>query len=162
MEVKGLRELQQAMSALPRHVKRDRMLMRALHDGARVIVAEAKRRAPVLQEPGKNPHRVAGAIRSGITQHASRTEDFAVTIRVRNRGWIFSTRATSRRPSNSRLAGNPNYWWLVEFGTSKMAARPFLRPAFEAKKFEAAQKIRDSLRRGIEVLASRLAIRTAA
>jgi HK97 gp10 family phage protein len=29
---------------------------------------------------------------------------------------------------------DPFYWWFLEFGTSKMAARPFLRPAFESTK----------------------------
>ena len=29
------------------------------------------------------------------------------------------------------------YWRYVEFGTSRMAARPFLRPSFEVKKEEA-------------------------
>lgn len=33
------------------------------------------------------------------------------------------------------------YWRFVEFGTARMAARPFLRPAFEAKKMSAVEAI---------------------
>jgi HK97 gp10 family phage protein len=33
------------------------------------------------------------------------------------------------------------YWRYIEFGTSKMAARPFLRPAFEAKKEAAIEAL---------------------
>ncbi len=37
------------------------------------------------------------------------------------------------------------YWYLVEFGTSKMSARPFMRPAFEAKKDDAVAAIAQSI-----------------
>jgi HK97 gp10 family phage protein len=35
------------------------------------------------------------------------------------------------------------YWKFVEFGTSKMSARPFLRPAFEASKLQAVDRIQE-------------------
>jgi HK97 gp10 family phage protein len=34
------------------------------------------------------------------------------------------------------------YWKFVEFGTEKMAARPFIRPAFEAMKMDALERMR--------------------
>jgi len=37
------------------------------------------------------------------------------------------------------------YWRFVEFGTAKMAARPFMRPAFEAKKGDALEAIKGRL-----------------
>ena len=42
------------------------------------------------------------------------------------------------------------YWRFVEFGTVKMPARPFLRPAFEGKKREAVQAIKTRLSERIE------------
>jgi HK97 gp10 family phage protein len=153
MKLEGLRDLNRALLALPQEVKKGPILMRALHDGARIIRDEAKLRAPVLRDPGKNPHRQSGALRAGIVEHASRTEDFTVVVRVRSRGYIFGAGPDTRKNGkSSRRAGNPNYWWLVEFGTSKMAARPFLRPAFEAKKFQAARAVRESLARGVRVV----------
>jgi HK97 gp10 family phage protein len=163
MKLEGLTELNRALMALTTEVKKGPVVMRALHDGARVIAAEARKLAPVLQDPGRNRHRQPGAIRAGITQHASKTEDFAVVVRVRSRGWIFGSGPDTRKNGKSaRRAGNPNYWWLVEFGTSKMAARPFMRPAFEAKKFQAAMAIRESLKRGIDYIANQVKSRIAA
>lgn len=37
------------------------------------------------------------------------------------------------------------YWRLVEFGTAKMPARPFLRPAFESKKGRAVELIAERI-----------------
>lgn len=156
MQIEGLRELDNALAALPVEIKRAPIIYRALHDGARLIVAEAKRLAPVLKDLS-NKYRQPGAIRAGITQAASRTQDFEVDVRVRNRGYIFAQGSKS-----SALSGNPNYWWLVEFGTSKMAAIPFLRPAFEAMKGQAAEAIRESLRKGIAFVTAKLGWKMAA
>ncbi len=162
IELKGLRELDNALRALPVEIKRAPVIYRALHDGARVIAAEAKRLAPLLQDPNET-RRERGALRSGITQQASRSRDFEVNIRVRNRGYIFAPGPDTRRnPKSSQRAGNPNYWWLLEFGTSKMAARPFLRPAFEARKAAAAEAIKASLAKGIAFLTAKLGWRAAA
>jgi HK97 gp10 family phage protein len=162
IELKGLRELDNALRALPVEIKRSKIIYRALHDGARVISAEAKRRAPLLQD-AQDKRRQRGAIRSGITQAASRSQDFEVDIRVRNRGYIFAPGPDTRSNAKSaQRAGNPNYWWLVEFGTSKMSARPFLRPAFEARKVAAAEAIRESLRKGIRAVTAALGWKMAA
>lgn len=164
-EVKGLRELDFALRAMLPTIERERVIVRALHDGARPITAEARRRAPVLNLPlsklrvvsrkavrGRStPYygtttRVRGALKSGITQHTDRHHYSTVMIRVRNRGYIF---APSARSADAAKAGNPNYWWLVEFGTSKAKAQPFLYPAFETKKNEALRNIQLSLLRGV-------------
>lgn len=158
MKLEGLQQLQRNLMALPVELDKGKVLMRALHDGARIIAAEVKRLAPVLKDPGRNPHRQAGAIRANITQHGSKTEDFAVVIRVRSRGYIFG----NGKGADSHRRGNPNYWWLQEFGTSQAAAQPFMRPAFESQKFRAAQEIRNSLRRGIDFVVRRLSVRRAA
>jgi len=44
----------------------------------------------------------------------------------------------------------------VEFGTRKMRARPFLRPALEAKRREAVQAMKDRLSERIEQEAKNL------
>lgn len=161
IEVLGLRELDDLLHRLPQEVKRAPIIYRALHDGARVIVPEAKRLAPVLQDEDRAPRRQYGALRAGITQHADRRAvEPTVVIRVRSRGYIFAPGSDSRRnPKSSVRAGNPNYWWLVEFGTSRAKAQPFLRPAFESRKLAAANAVRDSLRRGVLAVARSLGFR---
>lgn len=160
MELLGLKELEQALLALPRDVKASSIIYRALHDGARVIVPAIKRRVPILKNPQDEPRREPGAIRASITQQASKTEKYTVLIRVRNRGYIFGPGFDSRRnQKSSQRAGNPNYWWLVEFGTSKAKAQPFLRPGFEEKKYEAARAIQLSLLRGVATVARNLGLK---
>jgi HK97 gp10 family phage protein len=43
------------------------------------------------------------------------------------------------------------YWRFVEFGTRKMAARPFLRPALESRRREAVEAIKGRLAQRIEI-----------
>lgn len=158
-EVKGLKELDARMQALQKEfgtasVPAGKWLMRALHDGAKVIRNEARSRAPVLKD--MDPRRRVGAIRDGIIEHASREHHNTVYVRVRNRGYIFGENVTRGSRINSSLAGNPNYWWLVEFGASHAPAQPFLRPAFENKKGEALNVIQASLKRGLDVIVAGL------
>jgi len=47
------------------------------------------------------------------------------------------------------VAGDVYYWRFVEFGTAKMAARPFLRPAFEAQKQNALEVFQTVLADGV-------------
>lgn len=167
MQVVGLRDLDQALRLMLPTMEQERVILRALHDGARLITEEARRRAPVLKADGLKPVRTSvkrgregrgtrtpiygtkwrerGALRSGITQHTDIHNYSTVLVRVRNRGYIFGP---GSRNADSAKAGNPNYWWLVEFGTSRTRPQPFLYPAFEAKKEEATRAIQVSLLRG--------------
>ena len=43
------------------------------------------------------------------------------------------------------------YLKFHEYGTSKMSARPFMRPAFERKKKEALEKTYEIIRNGLEL-----------
>lgn len=162
MKIEGLATLNARIVALQnefgiQNVRAGKMVLRGLHDAARPITAEAKRLAPVLKDPIRNWHRTPGELRSGIVQHTSRDHYSTVLVRVRNRGYIFADGPDSRRnPKSSRRAGNPNYWWLVEFGTSHAPAQPFLRPAFERMKFVALEAFRKSLARGVAVVVKQL------
>jgi HK97 gp10 family phage protein len=158
-EVKGMKELNARMVALQReigvaNVPATKWIMRGLHDGARVIRDEARRLVPVLREP--DPRRTPGAIRDGIVEHTSREEWGTVYVRVRSRGYIFGPNVTRGVRNNSSLKGNPNYWWFVEFGTSKMAAQPFMRPAFEGKKAAALREVLSSLQRGFDAIVAKV------
>lgn len=165
--VHGLKEMDARIKALQREfgtasIPAGKWVMRALHDGARVIRDEAKSRAPVLREP--DPRRFPGELKGNIIEHASREQWNTVYVRVRNRGYIFAPGSDTRKNAKSSARkGNPNYWWLVEFGTSKMPARPFLRSAFEAKKAAALNAVHASLKKGLDaIVASLQKIRIAA
>lgn len=44
------------------------------------------------------------------------------------------------------------FWWHLEFGTQHMPAKPFLRPAFENKKMEAVEAMKQKLFQKLEQL----------
>lgn len=137
VEIKGLREIQQAMKTLP--VKFDRpMLNRSLVVGARLVRDMARQMVPTLKVPDRR--RIAGAIRKAIHAGAVRPEQYTATVWVRVRPLTRRQIASFKKRAGSAAQNNPNdpfYWRFVEFGTSKMAPRPFMRPAFEARKLEA-------------------------
>lgn len=56
--------------------------------------------------------------------------------------------------------GNAFYGRFLEFGTAKMAARPFLRPAFDARSGEALGIFMDRLQQNIERARRRAAAKT--
>lgn len=149
VHVRGLRELERNLreiSDLLGERASGRIYTNALKKAGWVIAREAKRRAPVLAEP--TPYRVAGAIKQGITAYPVRWN--VIHVRVRNRGNPHRARKEKRRPNRGADSPrNPYYWWYVEFGTSKMSKRPFMRPAFEAKKYEAIEVVKEELARGI-------------
>lgn len=74
-----------------------------------------------------------------------------------------SKTATKRRGKENRwgLVGfsnseNAYYWRFLEFGTSKMEARPFFRPAWESSRMMLYSAVKRVLKRGIEAEARRL------
>lgn len=131
VEVKGLRELREALLQLPRKLDRP-ILNQALRAGARLMVLEARSRVAVLH----------GVVKKNIFARAIRPEPrMAATVifavRKLTVKQIIKRKAFNIKRGLARYASDPFYWRFLEFGTSKMAARPFMRPAFEAKKVAA-------------------------
>jgi len=60
-----------------------------------------------------------------------------------------------RRKKQPGGSGTKN-WGALEFGNENQAARPFLRPAFEAKKMEALNVITQKLRDGVAKIQAKL------
>lgn len=142
---KGFRELEQNLNMLDEQM-RERGVKVMMSKAAEPVRDEAKRRAPVLAEP--TPTRKPGTVRDAIRIWRKRKTPYAVTYFV---GVLGLARGAIRRFKQSQIAkgksvissaDNPNdpfYWKFLEFGTVKMAARPFLRPAFESMKMEAVK-----------------------
>ena len=165
VKIRGLAEIKDAFAQLPAKVNR-KVLNDGLIAGARLVRDEAKRRVPLLKFP--DPRRLRGALQRAIHAGRVRPEGRAaasVWIRVRS-----LTKSQVARFKRAQLKGgkrvkaalNPNdpfYWRFVEFGTSKMAARPFMRPAFEARKHAMVDKaitvFRDRVQAEIQKLGRR-------
>lgn len=121
VEIVGLKELDRALQELAWPAAR-RALRKGMRQGANVVRDEARAKAPV------------------------RTGNLKRKIRTRER---------SEEAGNMRFAvevpRGAFYGLFLEYGTSKMAAKPFMRPAAENKTEAAVTKMRDALAEAIQI-----------
>ena len=105
-------------------------LRKATFAAAAVIRNEAIERAPI--RTGNLKSHIAIFKRPGAINTAS----YAIGVRPikLNKKIKNVLRILRKAGTPISIEGNPYYWRFVEFGTEKMRAHPFLRPAFESKK----------------------------
>lgn len=151
IRLEGIEDLKRALSDASKKI-RTKAVRRALFEAGKVIQAAARVAAPVLSVPTKT--RKSGTVRRNIVVRASK-----FTRKSGNEGVYISVRGIRGQARVKRLgkagASNPNdpyYWRYLELGTSKMAARPFMRPAAENKGGAAVDKFMQSVVPQIEKL----------
>jgi len=137
---KGGKELEAALAELGNKGAMKRTATRALARAAEPIRAEAERLAPIEQGDLKS------AIKTGkaIGKYQKRG----------NRGDRVTTFVGIDESVNKRLH---IYAGIEEFGKEHSPIQPYMRPAFEAKKEEARDRIADDLWDEISKTAARLA-----
>lgn len=156
--VEGLREIMEAMQALGPRVSR-KHLRRSVMAGGRIVRDEAKGRAPMYHGKVAKGHPPPGTLKRAIAAARSNRssgpgkEVVNIYVRQAKNGSV----GDAKIKAYSKL--DAYYWRMVEFGTSKMAAQPFLRPAFEANKERCVDIIKDTLIQGIEAETADLAKR---
>jgi HK97 gp10 family phage protein len=152
-KIEGLAELGKALRELPERVARNGLRV-SVYAGAKVVRDEARARAPkAALSLGPNQPPPGTLKRSVIMKHipelSSLTrQTFFVTVRYGKK--------YRKQGKKGNLSQDAWYWRFVEFGTRKMRARPFLRPALEAKRREAGQAMKDRLSERIEMEVSKL------
>ena len=147
VELSGFRELAAALREIgPRAAKNT--LRRAVSSGAVLVRNEARARAPVDSGEMKKDIQVK---REKDQRDGPLSAKYSVFVRSGKK---------SRLSGRSRNVQKDSFYWkFVEFGTSKMAAQPFLDPAFQSKKEDAVKAIGESLDEGIQKAARELANR---
>lgn len=156
IQLHGLKELQATLRQLPLRLQ-DRTILAALRAAGQVIRKEAQARVPLLKQPV--PHRKRGVVRKAISVRRSRLDN----IKGKRSGVYIGVKPLGRKEikgfkgGTGRNPDDPFYWIFLEFGTSKMSAKPFLRPAFEAKQFEALRKFEEYMKARVEKEAAKLA-----
>lgn len=120
-----VRKLNRKLKTLEAKVEK-KITRQALRAGAKVIAKEAKARAPVD----------TGMLRSKIKVWALKRSRKRIGVLV----------GTSAK----EYTGDQFYGAFVEYGTSKMAAKPWLGPAAEAKGPEAAKIVEQTIATGID------------
>jgi len=151
--VKGLRELQDALQQLGPRVAR-KHLRRSVIAAGRLVRDDAKGRAPQYHGSVAKGHPPPGTLKRAIAAARSNSNSGpgkeVVNIYVRQFG------GTGSKGVKAYSKLDAYYWRWVEFGTSKMAAQPFLRPAFDTNKERCVDTIKQVLTDGIEQEASDL------
>lgn len=151
--VQGLKELQASLKQLPDNIARN-VLRGAVGAGAAVIRKEAQAKAPVYTGDVSKGHPPPGTLKRSVVQKQIRElsslfkQVFYVTVRMGKK--------YAKQGKGGNLSQNAYYASWVEWGTSKMAARPFMRPAFEGKKEAAVQAIKDYLTQRIPLELAKL------
>lgn len=168
MKLSGFDELKRNLAALDYDVQ-TKMGRTAAAAGAYVIVREARRLVKsgsfTKVEKGPDGARTETA-KTGLVLTRALLENIAAkrernptpgTVRF-SVGVRHGKKAKNARKSvtysgtkkSVSYENDPFYWFMLEFGTSKMKAKPFLRPAFEGQKEKAVNTIAQRLRRNLE------------
>jgi HK97 gp10 family phage protein len=136
-EVEGLKELDNALGELPKATARN-VLLRVLKGEGAPITETAKQLAP--DDPRTGGKDLHTSIVMKTTKARKRVQAVEVEI----------------GPTTAKF-----YGIFHEFGTAKMAAHPFMRPAFDGQVSRVLAGIKDRLREEIEKARARLARKAA-
>ena len=141
VKVDGLKELEEELLGLSGKIA-DQTLQAALTMAALPIVNEARAKVPIAHAAYK--------LYGGGTADPGWLRQRIVRKKVKNTANSAEVIVTI---TDKRQA---YFWKFIEFGTSKMPARPFMRPAFENKSAEALDRFVDRLKAGIAKAVTKL------
>ena len=145
IELLGADELNDTIKKLPKELA-EKVYLQALRKGSNMVRDKAKERAPYGRDFSKRSYTKK---RKGI----ERTELFKLRDQIK-------VTVTTKTDISFAIAVHIGaaYWGMFqEFGTSKMSARPWFRPAFDETVQAALDTIGKELGKGIERAATRLA-----
>jgi HK97 gp10 family phage protein len=122
VKIDGLENLQKALEGKQKEV--EEVFMRDLNEGADTIIVSAKGRV----------HNISGHLSASINKNEVREKDGRMDIYV-------------GIEKNEWFSKEDKYYpRFVEKGTSKMKARPYLRPALNENKAQIQSKIEEDLK----------------
>lgn len=143
VRIDGLKELDAALAQLPKATGKA-VLRRTAVRALAPVIAEARQLVPVDQ----------GALKASLK----------ITTKLSKRQQRLNARAVAEGKSSVQLYAGPAALpsaHLIEFGTSKMAAQPFMRPAWDSKKDEVLELVKTEMADEITKAAGRLARKAA-
>jgi len=152
VRLKGFVELGTAIAKLPIEIQ-DKVARRSVSSGAAVIRNIAVAKAPKSNSSGKisGVNITSGNLKRSIyirrVKETSLMAEYEVAVRA-------PKRVNAKQKATGKVGAY--YWRFVEFGTSKMGARPFMRLAATSGKGDAADTIKSVLGNGIVAAAAKL------
>ena len=157
MQVKifGLEQLKKALNQLPVEIQQ-KALRSAVSASAKVVVDAAIAKAPAGD---------TGNLKKAIYRYRSRSgsgtggETYLVGVRKGKKAYANTARnrRLNRVGKKYTVEGEAYYWRYLEFGTVKMQAKPFMRPAFEGSKSRILDVMKERLGKAIQDQAKKLA-----
>ena len=160
MSISGLRELDRALAELPKATARN-VLRRTLVKAGAPIAAKARDLVPVDQGDLKASIAVSARVKNRVGN-----AEFAAALRAGlGKGAAVQAMRDARRGANGSFAemyvgpAVPEgfYGHLVEFGTSRTPAQPFMRPAWDGEQQAALDIVKAELGNEIILAARRVA-----
>lgn len=166
-KVSGFKEAAANLALLGNNATARRVGERALRKAAEPVRDEAKRLAPDDPETGSNNFlRASIKIGRAATQiRRAGNSGNRVTVYIGIDGSVLPPKPSSRRKTKKGSArtggGVAAYSIFVEMGSKSHAAQPFMRPAWEAKKQVALDRLADDVRAEVEKTMARAARKAA-
>ena len=153
-QLKGLDEALEKMEKMRLNAQK-KHARKAARKAAKTLQDAARANARKIDDPD-----TSAAIHKNIVIRSGKTKDkgsIKVRVGVKGGGEFWKTNKKMQRKGRGRVASpyytpltnDTRHFWLVEFGTAKTAAQPYLRPAFAAKKGEAEQIFTEELKKSI-------------
>jgi HK97 gp10 family phage protein len=140
IDVKGMNEVEKFLKTLPDEVSR-KMLYGALMGAAMPIMKQA--RANVLRNFGRSA-RYTYTLEEAMVRGRSKKTGLAARVNVMiKKGKVKGK--TVKYGVEKPYGDDAFYGRFLEFGTSKMAAKPFLRPAADSMAREAAKRFNNTI-----------------
>lgn len=149
--IEGLEDALKKMNEMAKNVSK-KHVKKALREAAKVVQKSAKENAQKIDDPDTGAY-----IASNIVVRAGKSQDknsSKVRIGVKGGGEFWRSNQQVQRKGKGRLP-NPNYtpvpndtrhFWLVEFGTAKTRAQPYMRPALESNTQNATDAFAEKLK----------------
>lgn len=149
IEIEGLAELDAKLEGLSNELA-GKALFSALNVALTPVVKEAKQRAATAPEPhtmtvkgGRKVEVQPGLLKSAIRKRRlPKSEHTGEFVQGAVMG-VYVGKGTKQKEY-------PNYWHFVEYGTAKMPAVPFLRPAFDNNVDLMIKRFSDKLSKNID------------
>lgn len=138
VQIKGLRELGERMRSLSADMA-GKVARQATAAGAGVTRKNIRARAP------KDTGNLQAAIVMKRVRETNLTEEYIVAPRKGKRRDV-----TAAKKGEGKLGKDAYYAHMVEFGTVKMAAQPFIRPGFDESVQPATEAIAKRLKQRLD------------
>lgn len=152
LKITGLDNVLSTLQKLPQEVastKRGGPVALSLRKGAKVFVEEARKNLERVKEPN-----TTGLLSKAIVVRRAKsmkTNGERMSVRISKKKYPNrSERKKKGMPDTTLKAGQ-----ILEYGSSRQRARPWLRPTFAAKKEDALNTVVEDLKKRVDKLAKK-------